>query len=232
MQKRSCEGKKKSLRHAADREGVTRRPSLEDVTQSIASPKPRFSETDFHQTIFDESMSHRNSSQTDERSFEKGGSLFGKRSSAEARVSSVEPDRSKSSASPSAESPNACRILLIEDDPNLGPGLKTFFSSKGYEVTWTEEGTDVPSLVASISPDLVLLDLRRPQKNGFEVLQEMEEEGTNVPVLILTALQGDAYEHRCRQLGAVGYYQKPFDLKRLVKRVEELSECARSAESK
>lgn len=175
-------------------------------------------------------MSHRHFFQTEEHPVAEGGSTLRKRSSAEATAlataQSGELARPDSSTSSSAEPSGTCRLLLVEDDPNLGPGLKAFFSSKGYEVTWVKEGTDAPSLVASMLPDLVLLDLRLPQKDGFEVLREIKEKGAGVPVLILTALQKRAYEQRCRELGAAGYYQKPFDLKRLARRIEELAECA------
>ena len=113
-------------------------------------------------------------------------------------------------------------ILLIEDDPEVATGLKDFFGLEGYRATIVADGAEVLSAIRSASPDLIVLDLCLPKKDGFEVLQEIRGAGIGLPIVVLTVLAGAAHRTRCLKLGADAYLKKPFNLAGLAEQVQRL----------
>jgi two component transcriptional regulator, winged helix family len=92
------------------------------------------------------------------------------------------------------------------------------------------EGEDALQEMTTLPPyDLVLLDVRLPQKDGFEVLREARQSGVDSPVIMLTVK--DEHEHKLRgfDLGADDYVTKPFDAKELAARVEAVLSRSQSA---
>lgn len=113
------------------------------------------------------------------------------------------------------------RLLIAEDDPDVGDGLEERFSRKGYHVHRTTDGEDALHKITTLPPyDLVLLDVRMPERNGFEVLRQAREAGVDSPVIMLTVK--DKHQHKIRgfDLGADDYITKPFDVKELEARVQ------------
>ncbi len=114
------------------------------------------------------------------------------------------------------------RVLLAEDDPLLGDGLKAALLAEGYTVDWFRDGQQ--SLYAALDEafDIVILDLGLPGLDGLEVLRALRDRKKDVPVLILTAK--DALDDRVRglDLGADDYLTKPFDLDELAARLRSL----------
>jgi DNA-binding response OmpR family regulator len=122
------------------------------------------------------------------------------------------------------------QLLIAEDDPDVGDGLEDRFSQKGYDVDRTTDGEDALREITTLPPyDLVLLDVRLPEKDGFEVLREARRAGVDSPVILLTAK--DEHRHKIRgfNLGADDYVTKPFDVKELEARVQAVLD--RSASS-
>lgn len=113
-------------------------------------------------------------------------------------------------------------ILLIEDDPEVSAGLKDFFGLEGYQIASVADGTEVLSAISLEAPDLMILDLCLPKKDGFEVLREIREEGIGLPIVVLTVLEEAAHRTRCLKLGADAYLRKPFDLACLAEQVQAL----------
>ncbi|MCQ9616127.1 response regulator transcription factor [Paenalcaligenes niemegkensis] len=111
------------------------------------------------------------------------------------------------------------RLLVIEDDSNLGPALQEFLANQGYAVDLLQHGGGVTAAIESVNYDLVLLDLNLPEIGGLEVLKGLRRAGHQVPVLILTAR--DELEDRVAGLdaGADDYVTKPFELAELAARV-------------
>ena len=107
------------------------------------------------------------------------------------------------------------RLLLVEDDPLLGDGLKVGLAQAGFQVDWVQDGMTAMHAVASESYAAMILDIALPRLGGFDVLQRMRTRGLRVPVLILTAR--DALDDRVRGLdgGADDYVVKPVDLHEL-----------------
>ncbi|BAO45202.1 response regulator [Thiolapillus brandeum] len=114
------------------------------------------------------------------------------------------------------------RLLLVEDDPLLGDGLKLGLQAEGYTVDWLREGKQALHALLTEDFDLVVLDLGLPGMDGLEVLREIRQRGMTVPVLILTAR--DAVSDRVGGLdkGADDYLTKPFDLEELSARLRTL----------
>jgi DNA-binding response OmpR family regulator len=129
----------------------------------------------------------------------------------------------------STHSPEA-RLLIAEDDPEVGGSLEDLFSRKGYEVRHMTDGEDALQEMTTLPPyDLVLLDVKLPGKDGFEVLREARQAGVDSPVIMLTVK--DEHKHKLRgfDLGADDYVTKPFDTKELAARVEAVLSRSESA---
>ncbi|WP_346796802.1 response regulator transcription factor [Halomonas sp. Bachu 37] len=117
------------------------------------------------------------------------------------------------------------RLLLIEDDPLLGDGIKTALEREGYTVDWFTQGREALSAVCNEAFTVMILDLGLPDMDGMQVLHQLRKQSA-LPLLILTAR--DAIEERVRGLdaGADDYVLKPFDLKELLARLRVLTRRA------
>ena len=112
------------------------------------------------------------------------------------------------------------RMLIVEDDPEMGMGLEDFFSLKGYSVTRAVEGEDALQKMVLLPPyDVVLLDVMLPNKNGFDVLREARKAGVDSPVLMLTVKSQEDDKLQGFGLGADDYVTKPFSSDELAARV-------------
>ena len=114
------------------------------------------------------------------------------------------------------------RILVVEDNPDLAFGLRNNLEIEGYQVDVAEDGLTGLDLALRTSPDLLVLDLMLPGLDGFRVLQGLRQQGSAVPVLVLTARGDEADKVRGLKLGADDYVTKPFGLLELLARVEAL----------
>lgn len=114
------------------------------------------------------------------------------------------------------------RILIVEDNRNLGDGLRSNLEIEGHEVEVVRDGRTGLDRARAGRPDLVILDLMLPKMDGFRVLQALRREGHEVPVLILSARGEEADKVRGLRLGAEDYLTKPFGLLELLARVEGL----------
>ncbi len=86
-----------------------------------------------------------------------------------------------------AETQTPRRVLVIEDDPSIGLGLRINLEAEGYTVLSAEDGERGLELARGEAPDLILLDVMLPQLNGFEVLQKLRSEGYRMPIIVLSA---------------------------------------------
>jgi len=111
------------------------------------------------------------------------------------------------------------RILVIEDESDILEILRSFLTSQGYEVITTTSGTEGLRQFTEVEPDLVLLDVILPGKNGWEVLKEIRTQ-SDIPVIMLTALGRVDDKVKGLSQGADDYIQKPFDLEEMKARIE------------
>ena len=114
------------------------------------------------------------------------------------------------------------RILLAEDDPMLGDGLRAGLRQLGFQVDWVRDGVAAERELASGDYTAAVLDLGLPLKDGLDVLQALRARKVTTPVLVLTAR--DAVPDRIRglDLGADDYVVKPVDLHELGARLRSL----------
>lgn len=114
------------------------------------------------------------------------------------------------------------RLLLVEDDPLLGDGIRAGLSLDDYSVDWFQDGRSAEMALQSEHYDLAVLDISLPDKSGLDILKQLRQRGDSLPVLILTAR--DAVSDRIAGLdsGADDYMTKPFDLDELSARLRAL----------
>src|SRR3954447_12685597 len=111
------------------------------------------------------------------------------------------------------------RLLVVEDDPSIAIGLRINLESEGYEVHVADDGDRGLELARTIEPDLIVLDLMLPRRNGLEVLHELRAEGRTMPIIILSAKAAKMDKVAGLELGAEDYVAKPFSLAELLARV-------------
>lgn len=121
---------------------------------------------------------------------------------------------------------NRQRILIVEDDRALARVLSDNLTYSGFEVDWIDDGAEVLNRVRSTSPDLVLLDVTLPGRDGFS-LCGLIRQGGRTPVIMLTARDQKSDKLTGLELGADDYVTKPFDFEELQARVRAVLRRAR-----
>lgn len=115
------------------------------------------------------------------------------------------------------------RILIAEDDAIIADGLSRSLRQAGYAVDWAANGQDADTALLTVTYDLLILDLGLPKLPGLEVLKRLRSRTSQLPVLILTALDGTHDRVKGLDLGADDYMVKPFELAELEARVRALT---------
>jgi two-component system OmpR family response regulator len=115
------------------------------------------------------------------------------------------------------------RILIAEDDTIIADGLSRSLRQGGYAVDWAPNGLDTEAALQTTTYDLLILDLGLPKLSGLEVLRRLRARNSQLPVLILTALDGTGDRVKGLDLGADDYMAKPFELAELEARVRALT---------
>lgn len=114
------------------------------------------------------------------------------------------------------------RLLLVEDDPLLGDGIREGLSLAGFAVDWVKDGQAAKLALEAGDYALLVLDLGLPRLSGTELLKWLRGRGNHTPVLILTARDTVADRVRGLDAGADDYLVKPFDLDELGARIRAL----------
>lgn len=118
----------------------------------------------------------------------------------------------------------ANKILIADDEQNIVISLEFLMKREGFDVSIAQDGEEAINKIRSEMPDLVLLDVMMPKRNGFEVCQEVKADPAlqAVKVLMLTAKGRDTEVTKGLALGADAYMTKPFSTKELVEKVRSL----------
>jgi len=105
------------------------------------------------------------------------------------------------------------RVLVIDDEPVVRALLQKSLEFAGFEVLTAADGSRGLATVRGEAPDVVVLDLMMPHVDGFEVLRQLQTDGSAdaPPVIVLTALSDPSVKVRCLEAGAAGVMTKPFD---------------------
>lgn len=114
------------------------------------------------------------------------------------------------------------RILLVEDDPLLGDGIKKSLVHLGFTVDWMRDGVQGENALTSEEYAAVILDLGLPRKDGLALLQSVRNKGLRTPVLILTARDSKPDKLKGFGAGADDYIVKPLDMEELAARLRAL----------
>lgn len=111
------------------------------------------------------------------------------------------------------------KILVVDDEKSIADIVKFNLEKEGFMVEVAYDGEEAVEKVFKTSPDLVLLDIMLPKKDGFQVLKEIRKE-LKIPVLMLTAKEEEVDKVLGLELGADDYVTKPFSMRELMARVK------------
>jgi two-component system, OmpR family, response regulator TctD len=105
------------------------------------------------------------------------------------------------------------RILVVEDEPDLGDAVLRHMRRQGYAVDWQRDGQSAQEVLSYQPYDLVVMDIGLPRKDGFALLRWVRAKGIRTPVLMLTARSRIEDRVGALDVGADDYLSKPFDLR-------------------
>lgn len=111
-------------------------------------------------------------------------------------------------------------ILIIEDEEELVKGLKLNLDMEGYDVIWALDGEEGLKKALKQAPDLILLDIMLPKKDGLEVCRELRRQIVTTPIVMLTAKSEEIDKVVGLEIGADDYITKPFSIRELLARVK------------
>jgi DNA-binding response OmpR family regulator len=114
--------------------------------------------------------------------------------------------------------PSSYRILVVDDEPDLLRAVRLYLEDEGYTLFTAENGREALEALRTKLPDLVVLDVRMPEMDGFEVLDRIRGQ-SNVPVIMLTVQHDERDKVRGLRMGADDYVTKPFSQRELAARI-------------
>ncbi|MDP2136192.1 MAG: response regulator [Sulfuritalea sp.] len=122
----------------------------------------------------------------------------------------------------------ATKILVADDEPNIVISLEFLLKREGYEVVIAHNGVEALQRIRDERPDMAILDVMMPQRNGFEVCQDLRQdpEFAKLRIMMLTAKGRDTEVSKGLALGADVYMTKPFSTRELVAKVRALIDRA------
>jgi two-component system KDP operon response regulator KdpE len=114
------------------------------------------------------------------------------------------------------------RVLIVDDEPQLLRALVLNLRHRGYDVVTATTGEDAVEQVAGLPPDVVLLDLGLPDRDGLAVIGELRRREPALPIVVLSARSGSRDKVAALDLGAADYVTKPFDMNELIARLRAI----------
>jgi DNA-binding response OmpR family regulator len=115
------------------------------------------------------------------------------------------------------------RVLIVDDEPNIVTSLRFLMKKSGFETSVARDGDEALTEVERFRPDLLLLDVMMPKRDGFEVCQILRASGwTDLKIILLTAKGRETEVAKGLAVGADAYVTKPFSTRELVEQVTRL----------
>lgn len=114
------------------------------------------------------------------------------------------------------------KILLAEDDFDLGEVLCAFLSDEGFDVTWAKDGKEAYDIAHKQDHNLYILDVMMPKMDGFELAKKLVDSHPETPFLFLTARKTNEDTLKGLKLGADDYISKPFEVDQLAQRIKNI----------
>jgi DNA-binding response OmpR family regulator len=113
------------------------------------------------------------------------------------------------------------RILVVDDDPSILKFVQANLEARGYQVLTAADGEEAIRIAEKEKPELILLDIVMPGLDGFAVCWKIRE-WSNMPVIMLSAREGENDKEKCAACGANDYLTKPFVLRELLDQVKTI----------
>lgn len=123
------------------------------------------------------------------------------------------------------------RVLIVEDDPNLGQILSEYLGIKGLSTTLCKDGEDGLEAFNRGSFDLCILDIMMPKKDGFTLAKEIRDQNSRIPLIFLTAKSMKEDTIQGLKIGADDYMTKPFSMEELLLRIQAVMRRVKSGDS-
>ncbi|MGD1932150.1 MAG: response regulator transcription factor [Leptolyngbyaceae cyanobacterium] len=114
------------------------------------------------------------------------------------------------------------RILIAEDEPKIAAFIEKGLKRSGFMTDVAENGNAVLEKVLAENFDLLLLDLGLPGKDGMEILREIQQQGSALPIVVVTARELEPIDQQVFRLFDITIFSKPFLMKKLLQKVREL----------
>ena len=116
------------------------------------------------------------------------------------------------------------KILIVDDEPNIVMTLEYTFKKSNYEVFIARDGQEALDILKSNFPDVIILDIMMPMVDGFATLEQIRKDDNlqHTKVMFLSAKNKESDFEKGLALGADAYMTKPFSIKKVVEKVEEL----------
>ena len=111
------------------------------------------------------------------------------------------------------------RVLVVDDEPPIRRFLRTSLSAQGYQVIEAEDGPSARNALRQNAVDVVVLDLGLPGLDGFEIIRQLREQGSALPIIVLSSRTDEAGKVSALDLGADDYVTKPFGMDELLARL-------------
>lgn len=116
---------------------------------------------------------------------------------------------------------NIPRILVVDDDPSIRKFVQANLEARDYKVFVAVDGEESLLIAEKEKPDLIILDIVMPEMDGFSVCRKIRE-WSDVPIIMVSAREGENDKERCEACGADDYLVKPFVLRELLYQVKAL----------
>ncbi|MDC6365787.1 MULTISPECIES: response regulator transcription factor [Flavobacteriaceae] len=123
------------------------------------------------------------------------------------------------------------KIVLAEDEPALGQIVKESLETRNFEVILCADGIQAMKSYQQEKPELLVIDVMMPKKDGFTLAQEIREENKDIPIIFLTAKSQTQDVVNGFQLGGNDYLKKPFSMEELIVRIHALLDRAKTRQS-
>lgn len=110
------------------------------------------------------------------------------------------------------------KILVVDDDKKLTEIIEKYFTQYEFQVTIANDGNGIEELIRETKPDVILLDVMLPDRNGFDILRAIQKE-FDIPIIMLTAKGDEVDKVIGLEMGADDYVTKPFSIRELIARI-------------
>jgi DNA-binding response OmpR family regulator len=117
-------------------------------------------------------------------------------------------------------------VLIVEDEPDMLMGLEDTLADEGYEVLTASNGKDGLKTAEETAPDFIILDVKMPEMDGYQVCRALRKRGMKTPIIMLTAGDSEAEKVEGLEAGADDYVTKPFSMRELLARIHAVKRRA------